>query len=153
MSWVVSRTVILTSKVMLCIWWDQLGVVYYELLKLKQSQAVGIERNWCVWAEHWKTNGRNTEMRDTIKWFWQCSIPCCESGQDILGNVEMGNPTPLAVFSRRCSLWLSLVSINGTRPGWPALLVLWRSKKLDRFVDSLERWPVFSTRDSYATRK
>ena len=27
-----SRTVILTSKVMLCIWWDQLGV-YYELLK------------------------------------------------------------------------------------------------------------------------
>jgi len=21
------------SKVMLCIWWDQLGVVYYELLK------------------------------------------------------------------------------------------------------------------------
>ena len=28
-----SRTVILTSKVMLCIWWDQLGVVYYELLK------------------------------------------------------------------------------------------------------------------------
>ena len=28
-----SRTVILTSKVMLCIWWDQLGVMYYELLK------------------------------------------------------------------------------------------------------------------------
>ena len=26
-------------------------------------------------------------------------------------------------------------------------------KKLDRFVDSLKRWPVFSTRDSYATRK
>ena len=34
------------SKVMLCIWWDQLGVMYYELLKrLKQSQAIGIERN------------------------------------------------------------------------------------------------------------
>ena len=34
------------SKVMLCIWWDQLGVVYYELLnRLKQSQAIGIERN------------------------------------------------------------------------------------------------------------
>ena len=28
-----SRTVILTSKVMLCIWWDQLDVVYYEQLK------------------------------------------------------------------------------------------------------------------------
>ena len=88
-------------------------------------------------------------QRDTIKWFWQCSTPCCESGQDILGNVEMGSPTLPAVFSRRCFLWLSLVSINGTRPGWPALTVLWRSKKLDRFVDSLKRWPVFS----YATRK
>ena len=30
---IASRTVILTSKVMLCIWWDQFGVVYYELLK------------------------------------------------------------------------------------------------------------------------
>ena len=25
------------SKVMLCIWWDQLGVVYYELLKLSET--------------------------------------------------------------------------------------------------------------------
>ena len=25
------------SKVMLCIWWDQLGVVYYELLKLTKT--------------------------------------------------------------------------------------------------------------------
>ena len=39
------------------------------------------------------------------------------------------------------------------RPGWPALPVLWRSKKLNRFVDSLKRWPIFSTWDSYATRK
>ena len=35
--------------------------------------------------------------------------------------------------------------------GWPALPVLWRSKKLDRFVDSLKR-PVFSTRDSCARK-
>ena len=32
-----SRTVILTSKVMFCIWWDQLGVVYYELLKSTET--------------------------------------------------------------------------------------------------------------------
>ena len=56
---------------------------------------------------------------------------------------EMGSLTSPAVFFRRCSFWLSLVSINGTRPGWPALPVLWRSKKLDRFVDRLKRWPVF----------
>ena len=36
------------SKVMLCIWWDQLGVVYYELLKPTETidqQMIGIERN------------------------------------------------------------------------------------------------------------
>jgi len=36
------------SKVMLCIRWDQLGVVYYELLKPTATidqQAIGIERN------------------------------------------------------------------------------------------------------------
>ena len=58
-----SRTVILTSKIMLCIWWDQLGVVYYELLKpTETTQAIGIERNWCVWAEHWKIDVCNTSI-------------------------------------------------------------------------------------------
>ena len=71
----------------------------------------------------------------------------------MLGNIEMGSSTPPAVFARCCFLGLSLVSINGTHPGWPALLVLWRSKKLDRFVNRFKRWPVFSTRDSYAARK
>jgi len=32
-----------SSKIMLCIWWDQLGIVYYELLK--QSQAICNESN------------------------------------------------------------------------------------------------------------
>ena len=43
------RTVILTSKVMLCIWWDQLGVVYYELLKPTETitgiESIAIEHN------------------------------------------------------------------------------------------------------------
>ena len=36
------------------------------------------------------------ETRD----FAACSTPCCESGQDILGNVEMGSPIPPTIFSR-----------------------------------------------------
>ena len=30
------------------------------------SQGMGIERNWCVWAEHWRKNGQSTK-RDTTK--------------------------------------------------------------------------------------
>ena len=63
------------SKVMLCIWWDQLGVVYYELLKPTEIITGDRYRTQLMrlsnWAEHWKTNGRNT-TRDTIKWF--CSM-------------------------------------------------------------------------------
>ena len=34
--------------------------------RVKLSQGIGIEGNWCIWAEHWKRNGHNTK-RDTIK--------------------------------------------------------------------------------------
>ena len=33
---------------------------------VKPSQGVGIERNWCVRAEHWRRNGHSTK-RDTTK--------------------------------------------------------------------------------------
>ena len=33
---------------------------------VKPSQRIGIERNWCVWAEHWRGNSYSTE-RDTTK--------------------------------------------------------------------------------------
>ena len=132
------------------------SVLCYELLKLTETiTGDRIERNWCVWAEYWKTNGRNT-MRDTIKWFCSMTMfdPMLRKWSRHTWKRWNGKfYYPPAVFSRRCSLWLSLISINGTRPGWLALPILWRSKKLDRFVYNLKRWPVFSTRDSYATRK
>ena len=32
---------------MLCIWWDQLGVVYYELLQSNETMGNAINNNWC----------------------------------------------------------------------------------------------------------
>ena len=32
--------------------------------RLKSSQGIGIERNWCVWAKHWRKNVHSTK-RDT----------------------------------------------------------------------------------------
>ncbi len=55
------------SKIMLCIWWDQLGVVYYELLKPTKTITVDRYRTQLMrLSRALKTNGRNT-TRDTIK--------------------------------------------------------------------------------------
>ena len=32
---------------------------------IKLSQGIGIERNWCVWAEHWRRNGHSTKRNMT----------------------------------------------------------------------------------------
>ena len=63
---------------------------------------------------------------------------------NIIGNAEMGGFTPPAVLSGRCSFRLLFVSIDGTRPGSSVFPLLWRSQKMDRFVDRLKRRIVFS---------
>ena len=65
------------------------------------------------------------ETRQSYHQAWQCSAICCKTGQDILGNVEIGGISPHAVLSRCCSFWLS----------W--------SQKVDRFMDRLKRYIVF----------
>ena len=34
--------------------------------RVKPSQGIGIERNWCLWVEHWRRNGHSTK-RDMTK--------------------------------------------------------------------------------------
>lgn len=143
------------SKIMLCIWWDQLGVVYYELLKLSKNITRRCDRTQlCFWAKNWMTNGCN-KTRSTIKWFF------CMTMLDLKlqkwsrhtgkrWNRKCYSP---AIFTRRyCSLALSADSIHGVRPEWQALPILWRSQQWDRFVDLFKRWPPFSKRDSYTAQ-
>ena len=40
--------------------------------KVKQSQGIVIEWNWCVWAEHWRRNGHSSK-RYTTNRIWQLS--------------------------------------------------------------------------------
>ena len=79
-------------------------------------------------------SGRNT-TRDTIKWFCSMTMldPMLRKWSRHTWKRWNGNSTPPAVFSRRCSLWLSLVSINGIRPGWPALSV---DEEIKNWIDS-----------------
>ena len=69
------------TKFILCILWDQLGVVYYELLKPSE-----------------------TIIRQSYPPAWQCSATCRKTVQDILGNPVMGGLTPLAVLLKKLLL-------------------------------------------------
>ena len=78
------------------------------------------------------------ETRQSYPPAWQSSAILRKTGQDIVGNTEMGGLTPPAVPSKRCSFRLPFVSINGTRPGSSAFSLLWRSQKIVRFVNRLK---------------
>ena len=67
------------------------------------------------------------ETRQSYPPAWQCLATCRQTGQDILGNGEMGGFTPPAVRSRRCSFRLPFVSIVGILPGSSIFSLLWRS--------------------------
>ena len=135
------------AKVMLCIWWDQLGVVYYELLK--PSTTITEDRYWThlmhlsralmeklpqYQKRHDKVifqhdNDRPHVARpvktylETLKW-------------DILASPLY---SPDVAFSDYHLFW----SI-ATRPGSSKFPLLRRSHKIDRFVERLKRCIVFS---------
>ena len=116
------------AKFMICIWWDHLGVVYYELLKpsetitvdryrtqlrclsqaLKEKRPQYQERHAKVIIQH--DNARSHVAR-LVKTY-------------VLRNAEMGAHTPAAVLSRHCFFWLPFVSIDGTRPGSSAFSLI-----------------------------
>jgi len=63
------RSNIHNSKIMLCIWWDQKGPVYWAAEMTIPLRAIGIGYNWFVWAVHCEKNGRNTSI-NMIKLFF-----------------------------------------------------------------------------------
>ena len=112
--------------------------------RVKPWQVTSIERNWCVWGEHWRRNGYST-MRYTTK---------LSSSMTVLGHMsgDLSRHTwkrwnrrsyPTAVLSRRCSFRLPFVTTDGTRPDTSEFPLLWKSQIMDRFVDRFERRIVF----------
>ena len=96
----------------------------------------------------YKLKPRNVDFA-ACQWSVQCSKP----GENLLGNAKIGGLTPPALLSRSCFFRLSFVSIDGTRPGSSAFPLLWRSQKMDRFVDRLKRRIIFSRWYSKIVRK
>ena len=87
------------SKVMLCIWWDQFGVVYYELLKPTET----ITGDWYRTQLMRKTNGRNTTRHDKVILQHDNAGPHVAKVVKTYLETLKWEVLP-AVFSRRCSL-------------------------------------------------
>ena len=102
------------KKLMLCIWWDQLGAVYYELLKPNETITGALYRTQLMrlsqtleekCAYYYSRHDKIILLHDNAR-------PCCGAGQNLLRNTQMGSSTPPAVFSRQCSFQLPLVPID-----------------------------------------
>ena len=142
-------------KLLLRIWWDQLGVVYHELLKNqpKPSQENAIDYNWYVWAEHRRKNSRYTS-RDTSR-----GICDMTKLSQMLQNVWISTwkrlnrkSYTLRRIHQILPVWLSVVPIDGIWPGWAALSFLWRCQ-MGRSMVSLKRRVVFPTWSLNVARK
>ena len=108
--------------------------------RTKPSLGNGIERNWCVSAEHCAKNGQNTS-RGTKKWFFSMTNARPHVAKPVKTYLEtLKWKFPPVVFPRYCAVRLLFVSVDGTWSGWSAVLLIWRHRKMAWFVDSLKRW-------------
>jgi len=90
------------SKVMLCIWWDQLGVVYYELLK--PTETITGNRTQLMHLSRALKDKRPQYNDRYDKVILQHDNARPHVAKVVKTYLEMGSTTPPAVFSRHCSL-------------------------------------------------
>ena len=100
------------KKNMLCIWWDQLGVVYYELLKPNEITGALYRTQLMRLSRHSRKNAPTTTPGMTKLFSCMIMLDHMLRRRSNLRNTQMGSSTPSAVFSRHCSFRLRLVLID-----------------------------------------
>ena len=101
---------------MLCIWWDQLGVMYYELLKLNETITGALYRTQLMRLSRAFKEKRALyySRHDKIILLHDNALPHVAAPVKIYLETLKWEVPP-AVFSRYCSFRLPLVPINGRR--------------------------------------
>jgi len=91
------------SKIMLCIWWNQKDLVYYELLKPDNSITGDRYRLQLIRLSHALREKRpEYEQRHDKIILLHDNTPHVAKVVKIFGNAQMGRFTASAVFSRHC---------------------------------------------------
>ena len=136
---------------MLCIWWDQLGVVYYELLKPNETIYWGSLPNTLMrLSRALKEKRAHYSRHDKIILLHDNARP--HVATPIKTYLETLKWEVLS-HSPYCSFPLSFIPIDNAWPVWAALHIIWRYQKLYRWLDNLKRWSVLPTRYPHVTRK
>ena len=116
---------------MLCVWWDQESVIYYELLKPSETvnryhryhqQLIKLHRALREKRLHYRKRQADFPPR-------QRTIAHVNNGSKLFGDTQVGSyATPSHLFTRPGTFWLSSVFVDGPHACWAALRFLRRSK-------------------------
>ena len=104
------------EKTMLCIWWNQKGVVYHELLKSGQTVTGDLYQEQIIHlsqALHRKRPEYKTRQHKVI--LLQRSASRYKTCQENVKNTSLGSATSCGLFTGLCPFRLSLVSTDDTR--------------------------------------
>ena len=133
-------------KTMLCVWWNQEGVIYYELLKPGETvnahlyhQLIKLHRALREKRPHYLS------IKDMTSWFSSTTTHhrTRQQWSKLLEDTQLGSATPSRLLTRPGTFWLSFVFVDGSRAHWAALRFLRRRSKMAWWVVCLERWGIF----------
>ena len=121
-------------KTMLCVWWDQEGVIYYKLKKSGETvkahryhqQLIKFRAPCSAWKK--AVLSEKTWQADFPP--RQRTIAHVNNDPKLLGDTQLGNATPSRLLTRLGTFWLSPVFVDGPRARWAALRFLRRRPKM-----------------------
>ena len=143
-------------KTMLCVWWDQKGVIYYELLK--PDETVNAHRlpsttDQIAPCSAWKKASLSEKT-------WQADFPprqriiaYVNNSSKLLGDTQLGSATPSRLLTRSGTFWLSPVFVDGPCARCAAFRFLRSRPKMAWWVVCLKRWGFFLTWYTQIARK
>ncbi|GFX93928.1 mariner Mos1 transposase [Trichonephila clavipes] len=127
------------KTLILCIWWNQLGVVYYELLKQNETINGALYRTQLMILRRVLKGKRSHYTPDTTKLF-SCMIMLLHfsgAGQNLFKNTHLGNsthaPYSTDIAPLDCFLFRSMAHELSQKP----FTSHERYEKFSRFVDTL----------------
>ena len=109
--------------------------------RMKPSLGNGIERNWCVWAEHSAKNSHNTS-RSTKKWFYSMTTLGLTLTNPLKPSWKRSNGKSYPTRGIPQILRSPIITCSGR---WHMVWLIsnsahMKTSKMAWFVDSLKRW-------------
>lgn len=110
------------EQLLLFIWWDMLGIVYYELFQPNETITATRYREQLIRLSEALMEKRliYEERHKSEFATWKLSVICWWARKKIPRNAWMESSSPYITFNRQYSFGLLLVSIDVLGPCWSA---------------------------------